>query len=409
MRFAIAALSVWLGLHAPAHAGDVESLERGVAEFQAGRFAAAIAPLTAAHTSDPGDLDTQLLLGIAYYKLDDVVRARPFLLAAVRSTDAETRGSAQIFLGLIADAGGDTAEAHRYYDSVARSGSSLARSGQQLMGRELGERISALAVLRPEIDSNVPLLPGTAAAVPGGTSDSALFVLGNLRVRPFRGGLALEQAIALRKQTRLTDYDVVSSVSSLTWSRRSPAHRAALGYHLDASLLGGARYQLGHTADAALRRAIAGRLGVSFGYQLVARTLYPAAYAGYTGLVHTGTARMSWSAAALELELGAVVASEQTDDAALAAIASGGQLDARIRLGANDLRLFTQLTDRRYDPAAMDRRDVHLRADLSLYIDLSSHVGGVVGGSLVHDVSSHMELGYTKWTGYAGVVVAAAR
>jgi tetratricopeptide (TPR) repeat protein len=411
-RFAIAALStLWLGLHVtPVHAGDVESLERGVAAFQAGKFAAAIAPLTAALAADPSDRDAQLLLGIAYFRLDDIARARPLLVAAVRSSDAETRDSARIFLGLIADAAGDSAEAHRYYDSVARSGSSLAESGQQLLARNAGDRFSAIAVLRPEIDSNVPLQPTTAAPTPDGTLDSALFLLGNVSVRPFRAvALTIDQAVALRKQARLTDYDVVSSVSSATWSRRRPSYRVALGYHLDASLLGGARYQLGHTADTGLRRAIAGRLGVAITYQLAARTLFPAAYAGYTGLTHTGTARLSWSAPAFELELGAVAARERTDDTALAALAAGGQLSTRVRLGPADLRMFAQLTDRQYDAAAMGRRDTHLRADLSLYVDLSAHLGGVIGGALVHDVSNQMDLGYTKWTGYLGVVVATSR
>lgn len=415
-RFAIAAL---LLLEVTAHADATSDLEHGVAEFQAGKFAAAIAPLAAAHAADPSDLDTQLLLGIAYFRLDDVARARPFLLAAVRSPEAETRDSARIFLGLIADAAGNPAEAYRYYDSVARSGSSLAQSGQQLLDRgtggdtggATGDRFSVIAVFRPELDSNVPLQPATAAPGPGGTLDSALFVLGDITVRPFRSlPLTIDEAVAFRKQARLSDYDIASSVTSVAWHHRGPMYRAALGYHLDASLLGGERYQLGHTVDAALRRAIAGPLGVAVSYQLVARTLFPAAYAGYTGTTQTGTARLSWSTRAIDAELGAVIAREDTDDAALAALATGGQLSTRLHLGgAADLRVFTQLTDRRYDEAAMGRRDVHLRTDLSLYVDLSSHLGGVIGGALVHDISNQMDLGYTKWTGYLGVVVAASR
>lgn len=409
-RLAIAAV-VWLGLQVTAHAGDDTELERGVARFQSGQFAAAIAPLSAAHASDPSDLDTQLLLGIAYYRIDDPARARPFLLAAARSPDAETRDSARIFLGLLAAATGDADLAHRYYDSVARSTSSLAQSGQQLLDRDRGEWFAAVAVIRPEIDSNVPLLPPTAAATGDGTIDSDLFLLGDVSVRPFDGvALVIDEAVAFRKQARLVDYDAASSASSVTWSYHGPAYRAALGYHLDASLLGGARYQLGHTADAGLRRAIAGPFGIAVGYQLVARTLFPAAYAGYTGITHTGAARLSWITQALELELGGVIARERTDDATLSARASGGQLTARLHLGrATDVRMFTQVTDRRYDAAAMGRHDVAVRADLSLYLELSPHVGGVLGGALLHDAANQMDLGYTKWTGYLGVVVATSR
>lgn len=412
MRLAIAALLVvWLGLGvAPVSAGDASDLERGVAAFQAGDFPAAIASLTAARASDPADLDTQLLLGIAYYRIDDLARARPLLLAAARSPDAETRDSARIFLGLIADAAGDGDAAHRYYDGVARSGSSLAQSGQQLLARNRGERFAVVAVLRPEVDSNVPLLPATAEPTASGTIDSDLFMLGDISARPFESiALVIDEAVSFRKQARLADYDAASSVSSATWSHRDTTYRAALGYHLDASLLGGARYQLGHTADAALRRAIVGRFGIAVSYQLVARTLFPEAYAGYTGTTHTGTARLSWISPALELEAGYVIARERTDDATLSALASGGQLAARLRLGHLDLRLFTQVTDRRYDPAAMGRRDLHARADLALYLDLSSHLGGLIGGTMLHDASNQIDLGYAKWTGYLGVVIAASR
>ncbi|HEX2685429.1 MAG TPA: hypothetical protein VHN14_02365 [Kofleriaceae bacterium] len=414
MRCTIAA-ALLLGLQiTPAHAGDDAALARGVAQFQAGQFAAAIAPLSLAHASDPSDLDTQLLLGIAYYRLGDAAHAGPLLRAAAQSPDAETRDGAQIFLGLIASAAGDAEEAHRYYDSVAHSASSLAQSGQQLLDHVPGERsavVAVIAVIRPEIDTNVPLLPATAAPAAQGTIDSDLFLFGDVSVRPFsRFALVFDEAVAFRKQARLADYDAASSVSSATWSYRSAAVRAALGYHLDASLLGGARYQLGHTADAGLRLALAGPLGVTLGYQLIARTLFPAAYAGYTGTVHTGTARLSWISSALELELGYVIAREQTDDATLSALASGGQLTARLHVGHRaDLRMFTQVTDRRYDPAALGRRDVFLRADLSLYFDLSAHLGGVIGGAVLHDTSNQMDLGYTKWTGYLGVVVAASR
>jgi tetratricopeptide (TPR) repeat protein len=408
MRLAALPIVLGLALHvAPARAGDDVALERGVVEFEAGRFAAAIALLKVAHASDPSDLDTQLLLGIAYFRIDDVARARPFLLAAARSSDAETRDSAHIFLGLLADAAGDATAAHGYYDRVARSGGSLAQSGQQLLDRDRGERFAAIAVLRPEIDSNVPLLPTTAAPADGSTLDSDLFLLGDVSVRPIDGeGLTLDEAVSFRKQARLVDYDAAASVTSATWRERDETWRVALGYHFDASLLGGARYQVGHTADAAVRRAIEGPLGVALGYQLVARTLYPDAYAGYTGVTHTGTARLSWSAPALELEAGAVIARERTDDPTLAALARGGQLTARIHAGHADLRAFAQLTDRRYNGAALGRRDTHLRAEASLYVDLSSNVGGVIGGGLLHDVSNQMDLGYTKWTGYLGVVVA---
>jgi tetratricopeptide (TPR) repeat protein len=410
----IVALALALtGLAAPAMAQDASELERGIARFQAGDFAASIAPLAAAHASEPADLDTSLLLGIAYYRTGDAARARPLLLAAAGSADPDTRDSAHIFLGLIADGEGDIAQARTYYDAVARStsaSSDLVHSAQQLLDRGT-ERFAVVAVVRPELDSNVALLPSTTTADGGGRADSDMFVLARVSVRPFRGlGLVIDQALSYRKQTRLSDYDALASVSGASWSHRGDVYRALLGYHLDLSTLGGARYQLGHTVDAAGRRALWGSFGIAVGYQLVARTLYPEAYAGYTGVTQTGTARLSWSAESLELELGYALAREQTDDATLSAVSGGGQLSGRIALGRTaDLRLFTQVSDRPYDAAAMGRRDLQVRADASLYVELSSHFGMVAGGSLLHNVSSVMDLDYTKWTAYVGLIAAASR
>src|SRR5215470_2270741 len=116
---AAAAMLAWAapGVSLASADGDGE-FERGLAKFQAGEFAAAIAPLAAAHAADPSDIDTGLLLGIAYYHCDDAARARPLLVAAAASPDRETRDSARIFLGLIADAAGDADRASDYFESV---------------------------------------------------------------------------------------------------------------------------------------------------------------------------------------------------------------------------------------------------------------------------------------------------
>ena len=405
---AIAAL-MWAALAAPARADGGTDLDRGLARFQAGEFSAAIEPLAAAHAADPADLDTALLLAISYYRAGDAARARPLLVAAERSSDPETRDSARIFLGLLADAAGDADAARGYYGSVAHGSSSLATSGQELLTRGRGERFSAGLVLRPELDSNVALLPSTAAPATGSAGDRDLFLLADLHLRPFDDfGVVLDETAAYRKQAELTEFDMASNVAGATWGHRGPVYRAALGYHVDLSMLGGALYQLGQTVDAGGRRALAGALGVAASYQLALRTLYPDAYAGYSGTIQTGTARLSWLDERWELELGAIVAREATDDAALSALASGGQLAARLHLGRIDVRAFARATDRRYDAAAQGRRDVQVRADASLYVDLTSHLGAVIGGALLDNRSNTMDDSYVKWTGYLGLVLATA-
>jgi len=407
-RIAVAVAMTWAALAVrPVSAGADGDLERGLTQFQAGKFAAAIAPLEAAHAADPSDLDTSLLLGIAYYRCDDGARARPLLVAAARSPDPETRDSARIFLGLLADTAGEAGEALGYYDSVARGSSSLATSGRALLDRGRGERFAAGLVIRPELDSNVALLPASAAPAGGGTGDGDLFLLTDLHLRPFADlELVLDEVLVYRKQAELTAFDMASSVSGITWSHHGASYHGALGYHVDLSTLGGLRYQLGQTVDAGARRAITDAFGIAASYQLAVRTLYPDAYAGYTGTAQFGTARLSWLAAAWELELGAVIAREATDDPALSALATGGQLAARLRLGRVDLRMFARATDRRYDAAAQGRRDFQVRADASLYVDLTSHLGAVLGGALLDNRSNLMDDSYVKWTGYLGVVVA---
>jgi hypothetical protein len=410
VAIAAAATLAWAMPGASSAVADTEGdLERGLASFQAGRFAAAIAPLSAAHAADPSDLDTGLLLGIAYVRCDDAARAMPLLVAAAASTDPETRDSAQIFLGLLADATGDGAQASDYYDRVAQGGSSLADSGRALRDRGRGARFAAGLVIRPEIDSNVALLPTTAAPGDASVGDRDLFLLGDLHVRPFDGfGLVLDETLAYRKQAERSDFDMASSSTGATWSHRGRSYRAAAGYHIDASALGGALYQIGHTIDVSARRAVTGSFGLAASYQLALRTLYPDAYAGYSGAIHAATARLSWLADDWELELGPVIAREATDDAALSVLAIGGQLGARLRLGRLDARLFARATDRRYDAAAMGRRDLQIRGDASLYVELTSHLGAVVGATLVDDRSNVMDDSYVKATGYVGLVVATA-
>ena len=411
-RFAIAAAAM-LAYVAPAasHASvDADdALERGLARFQAGEFAAAIAPLAAAHAADPSDLDTGLLLGIAYYQCDELASARPLLVAAAASPDPETRDSARIFLGLLADAAGDADRALDYYDSVARGSSSLATSGQALRDRGRGARFAAGLVVRPELDSNVALLPATAAPTDGSAADRDLFLLADLHVRPFEEfGLVIDETLAYRKQAEHSEFDLASNMTGMTWSHRGASYRGALGYHVDMSLLGGERYQIGQTFDGSGRRTLAGSLGIAASYQLALRALYPDAYVGYSGAVHTATARLSWQASDWELELGPVIGREITEDPALSVLAIGGQLAARLRLGRLDARLFARAADRRYDAAAMGRRDFQIRGDASLYLDLTSHLGALVGATLLDDRSNAMDVSYVKWTGYLGLVVATA-
>jgi hypothetical protein len=380
-----------------------------VARVQAGDYAAAIAPLSAAHRADPSDLDTALLLGIAYYRCGDAARARPLLTAAAAASDPETRDGARLILGLLADGAGDTDAATSYYDGVARGGSTLATSGRDLLVRQRGDRLAGAIVIRPEFDSNVAVLPTAAMPSDGSAGDRALFVMAELRLRPFDSiSLVIDHTIAYRKQAELSDYDMASSVAGATWSGRTARYRGSLGYHVDFATLGGERLQLGQAVDATGRRAIAGGLGAAASYQFAARTLYPDGYAGYSGTSHTGAAKLSWLADAWEVELAGIAARESTADPALSAIATGGQLAARLRIWRADLRIAGRAMDRRYDAAAQGRRDLQLRGEAALYVEIAANFGAVVGATVLDDRSSAMDHSYAKWTCYVGAVIATA-
>lgn len=387
------------------------SFERGVALFEARRYAAAIPPLAAAHAADPGDPDAALLLGIAYYQTGRPDRARPLLEQAERGGDAEGQASARVFLGLIADAAGEAERARGYYALVAHSSTGLGPSGRSLLDQSGPERWSVLAILRSGLDSNVPLLPATATGPgTGQRTDADLTLIGAATARPVPGvPVVLDETASYRKQVALGDYDQLADVLGATLTLADRDNRGSLAYHLEASTLGGARYELGHVVDAGYRRALGGGYGLAVRYTFAARDYAQDAYAGYTGLYHTAIAEAGWGgpAAPRELAIGYVLEREATDDPALAAVSHGGRIAGRVRpwRGA-ELRGSVSVGAYLFDAAAMGRRDLLARGEAALYLDLSRVVGLVLGGTLVRNASSVADDDYAKSAVFAGLVIA---
>jgi Tetratricopeptide repeat len=388
--------------------GD-DAFTRGLARFEADDYAGAIAPLVAAHASDPSDPAAALLLGIAYYQTGNDDAALPLLAQAARANDAETRDSANVFLGLAADRGADAGLAHHYYEVVARSSGALGASGRALLDRGSEPRWSLVAVIRPEIDSNVALLPDTSRGATG-AADADLLALADAAVRPIDAvPLALEDTLSYRRQERLTAYDMLFNSAGATWTRAGDL-RAAAAYHFEASTLGGARFALGHVGDLALRYAPDDGAGVAVRYAIAARDFAPDAYAGYGGIVHTAGADLSWGGPGrgVELAAGYVFQRELTADPALSATAHGARAALRVAIGrGRELRLSALAADRTYDDVtAMGRHDRQLRADAAFYVDLSSTFGVVIGGAALRNASNLADYDATKLTAYAGVVAA---
>lgn len=396
-------IALLLAVPALATAADPRDLERGTATFRTGDYAGAIADLERAHAAEPGDADTALLLGISYYKVGRSDDARGLLELAEAHGDADAQASARVFLGLIADDSGDGERARSYFSLVAASPTELRTSGQLLLDRSGPERWSIVAVLRPGYDSNVALMPATALP-PSGGGDADMTLIAAVTGRPSLDvPLVLDETVAYRKQATLTSYDMLSDAVGGTLTFAGPRDRVTLGYHFEAALLGGARYETGHVGEATYRHVLAGEWSAGAQYTFAARDYAQAAYTGYSGLEHTGVADVGWHG----LSLGYEIDRDATTDAMLAATSQGARATARIHASGDvELRATAVVLDRVFDEAG--RRDVQARGDAAAYVAISRTLGVVLGSTFVRNASSAADFDYTKWTVFAGLVIGAS-
>jgi hypothetical protein len=405
-RAIIAVVAVILPSTVPAWAdADPTALEQGVARFAAHDFAGAIGSLARAHAEAPTDAEVALLLGIAEYRVGHPAIAEPLLALAATSPDPETVASARIFLGLIADARGESARARTYYALVASSPTTLGAAGGRLLERG-GDTWSLAIVSRPGYDSNVALQPATATAR-GSGGDADLTTVGVATVRPSSElDLVLDESALYRRHVRMTDYDLLSNTVGAAATFGGSTDHVMLAYHFEASLLGGSRYDLGHAGDVAYLHSFGDGLGAAVRYSLDARDYAPPAYAGYTGLSHTGIAELAWGtpSTAKQLSIGYVLERDNTADRMLTATGNGGRLTVRGRAASGvELRGSALASYRSYDAASLGRRDLYVTADAGLYVELTRVFGVVLGGTLVRNASNAAATDYLKWTVYAGV------
>jgi hypothetical protein len=128
------------------------------------------------------------------------------------------------------------------------------------------------------------------------------------------------------------------------------------------------------------------------------RSYYPDGYAPYTGPVHTGTAGFDL---AERVTLSYVLLRELTNDPEFVALGQGAKLSAQTPLGRHaDGALTAWAIARRFDN--VDRKDTQLYADASVVLDLSEHVGFVLGASVLRNLSSDADYDYLKVTAHAG-------
>ena len=383
----ISALAVLVATATPARADDVGALEHGIAAFRAGAFTSAIAPLEAAHAAEPDDADTALLLGIAYYRVGRAGDARPLLELAEARGDRDAQASARVFLGLIAEEHGDDDRARAYFSLVAGSSTELRASGRLLLDRSGPERWALVAILRPGYDSNVAVLPATAAAQGMRSADADMTLVAAATGRPsLELPIVLDETIVYRKQAQLSAYDMLTD----TLGGTATFGRARLAYHFEAALLGGARYDIGHVAEASFRRGVVGAR-----YTFAARDYAQDAYAAYSGFEHTGALEAHWR----DVTVAYVIDRDATTGAMLAATSQGGRAD----VSAGAFRGSAIVLDRQFDENG--RVDVQARIDGAVFLDISRTLGVVIGATLVRNASNAPDFDYTKWTVFAGLVL----
>jgi tetratricopeptide (TPR) repeat protein len=398
-------IAALFALTTPARADDDSAFERGLELFKAEDFAGAVPLLEQAHAAAPADADIALLLGISYYRTHDADHARPLLEQAERDGDGDDKGSARIFLGLIADEEGHDEKARAYYEQVSRASPGLGASARLLIDQAGPARWLLVGVMRPGFDSNVELLPMTSGRGRGkGSADGELDLVLAVSARLVEGvPLVVDQTLSYSKQAQLTDYDMLADRVGATYVLAGGRERATFAYHLEASRLGGVKYELAHVGEVGYRHQLRDALSAGARYMFAARD-YGGAYEGYTGLTHTGVVEIvrGTRSSAVQLAAGYQVEHEGTDDSTLTMLGHGPRGDGRFRLWPKgELRATLKLEDRMY-PA---RRDVFVSAESALYIDLSSMIGLVTGGSFATDQSTQKNFGYMKWTVFAGMIV----
>lgn len=380
-------------------------LEQGVALFQRGDFAAAARVLEDARARDPTDTDAGLLLGISYYRLHRLDDAERLLAESAAVTDPDTVASARIFLALIAMERDQPRRARALLDGTpGPAARELAAGARDLLEGAPRPALTVFAMIRPEYDSNVPLIPTAPVTPSPAQADADLLLLGSLAFRPAPAiPLRLEASVSYRKQFQITDFDFFDATAAVRYDD------GALSAALDAQAmtLGNSAYAEGGSAQIGYRLRLGGSVTPWARYLLRYRNYDPDAYAGYTGFSHAGAAGVEFGApqAPLTADVDYILLREATSADDLTATGQGvnGALTWRARrfsVVASGTVIW-----RSFDAG---RSDVQGLVDLSLAVDVTRSFGLVAGWSLLRNGSTLADADYLKITAFAGVYLGAS-
>jgi hypothetical protein len=361
--------------------------------------------------ADRADDDEALLAAIARFRAGDLDEARAALSAIVARGGPAAEG-AHFFLGLVALREHDGAEAERELLLARRDPSyaELATSMLRLARRE--GPLTALLIAAPELDTNPQLVPETppagATAGPPAT-DESLLLAGTITARPLRW-LALREAVAWRKQRRLSALDFLDENTQIAVELDGRADHAALRYDLGYDLLDGAAYLIANRASAAYRREL-GALAVGASYAVRRRDYRQADEREFDGWVHSAEAgAVVHAATRLELELRALGRRELTEEASFSNTAGGGQAALRFgpygrARGAGAVAVWYARHDAP-QPDGVLRRDVHAEGGLDFELDVGDHVIAIAAATVAHNSSTIEDFRYWKIVARVGLALA---
>lgn len=343
---------------------------RASEHMDAGAFREALALLDTPAAAEAGPA-VQLLRGICHYELGEDAEAVAALGRA--RADAELVPSADLFLGLIAQREGRSAEAEKAFAAVLAlsSDGALGAAAGTLLGRSQREgRLSLAVSLGAGYDTN-PLLapPGTSptAAPPDAAGQAAVAL--TLQPWGLRGPYA-RATVTGRRQARLSAFDSAGAQAGAGWRHAAGALHAAVDYGWEGVLLGGAPFLDAHqlALSALLLPSATGLEGT---YALRQDAYHTRASEGFSGTRHLGTLELSHAfgdALLARLGYGAALASTAAPE--LSHLEHGPRAGLSLRAGpAVRLLLEARLSLRSYAPAAA-REDVQLDGVGAVEVDL---------------------------------------
>ncbi|MDB4959450.1 MAG: Tetratricopeptide 2 repeat protein [Myxococcales bacterium] len=354
--------------------------------------------------------DGALLAAIARFREGDLDRAHTELTAIV-ARDSTSAG-AHLFLGLIALGRHDGALAERELALASTNSAYAAVAGEmQRFARREG-RLTVVALVAPEIDTNPQLVPDTpplGATAGSPTPDEALLLATTVTVRP-TPWLVLRDGLAWHDQRKLSSLTFLGENAQAAIERDHHANHAAVRYDLDLDWLGGAQYLVAHRGTASYRRDFSG-FALAGTYSVRHRAYQQLAQADFTGWVYSGDESVLVHATPrVDLEIKTIGWREVTVDPAFSALAGGAQVMLRGRPMAGTRAAFGASSYyARYDGAEPDgllRRDLHGEITADLDVDLSDHWIAIASASLIGNRSTVEDFRYWKLVARLGLELA---